>query len=299
MNRQKLEFLVEVAKTGSLSIAAQNLHVTQSGISQAITKIEEELGIKIFERSRLGASLTEEGTTIVNKANEILLKYEELVEEARQLVDSQSSDLRVSTVPDFITYLIKHSMELKNLHAHSTIEIIENMTENTIEMVQKNKVEIGLIALYDGILNRLDGLQVDVIHEGKMKVYASSDSPFALSKTITPEEILKQKIVLYNGDYVKWFVNQFQHTFGNLDILYTSNHTEELIRSVSNGLAISFAPDIAIKNNPFVLEGKMVDVEIIHFKPTIVSLASIRPKKKRLSKIERQFIHFLKFELLF
>ncbi|MFF2876532.1 LysR family transcriptional regulator [Gottfriedia sp. NPDC057991] len=47
MHLQKLEFIVEVAKTGSISSAAKNLHVSQAGISQAIANIEEDLGLKI------------------------------------------------------------------------------------------------------------------------------------------------------------------------------------------------------------------------------------------------------------
>lgn len=164
-------------------------------------------------------------------------------------------------------------------------------------MVQQNKVDIGLIAVYGDILTNVEGLNVDIILEGKMKVYVSSDSPFAISKSITPEEILEQKVVLYNGDYLRWFIHHFQLTFGNINILFTSNHTEELLRSTANGSAISFAPDIAIKNNPYVLEGKIVEVDIYNYEPINVSLALIHPKKKRLSKIEKDFIQFLKSEL--
>lgn len=109
-------------------------------MSQAITKIEEELGIKIFERSRLGATLTEDGTKIVKKANEILLKYEELIEDARKSVDIQSCNLRVSTVPAFITCLIKQLMELRNLHSNSKIEIVEIMTERTMKWYNQIKL---------------------------------------------------------------------------------------------------------------------------------------------------------------
>jgi molybdate transport repressor ModE-like protein len=297
MHIQKLEFLVEVAKTGSITIAAQNLHVSQSGISQAISKIEEELGIKIFERSRLGATLTEDGTKIVKKSYEILFKYEELIEEARKSLDIHSGELRVSSVPPFITYLLKPLMEFRNLYSNSTIEIVENNTERTLEYVQQNKADIGLICIYGEILKNKEDLNFYVICEGKMKVYVSSNSPYAISKKITPEEILQQEVVLYTGDYIKWFINNFQHTFGNINILFSSNHTEELFRSIANGLAISFAPDIAMKNNPYVLEGKIVEVDIINYEPINCALGLIRPKKKRPSKIEKHLIQFLKSEL--
>ncbi|MDM5327733.1 LysR family transcriptional regulator [Neobacillus sp. CF12] len=297
MHIQKLEVLVEVAKTRSISIASQNLHMSQSGISQTITKIEEELGIKIFVRSRLGAILTPDGTNIVKKADELLLKYEELMNEARKSSEIHSGKLRISTVPAFINFLLKPLKEIRNLYPHSTIEFLEQITESTVEFVRQGKTDIGLICLYEDILKKIEDLHFEVILEGKMKVYVGSDSPFASKKTITPEEILQQEVVLYNGDYIKWFIHHFQLTFGKMNILFSSNNTEELLRSISDGLAISFAPDIVMKNNPLVLAGKIVDVDIINYAPINTALGFIHQKKKRPSEIERHYIRFLKSEM--
>ncbi|MEH7453756.1 LysR family transcriptional regulator, partial [Gottfriedia acidiceleris] len=197
MHIQKLKILSEVAKTGSFSIAGQNLHISQSGISQDIKKIEDELGIKIFDRTRYGVVQSYEGTKIVKKVNEVLLKYEELIEEARKILDIHSGNLRVSTIPAFITYLLKPLMEFKNLYSNLTIEISENITELTVESVQQNKADIGLICIYEDILKNIEHLKFESIAEGTLKVYVSSDSPFAKKKKITPEEIIQQTVVLY------------------------------------------------------------------------------------------------------
>ncbi|WP_129689538.1 LysR family transcriptional regulator [Gottfriedia acidiceleris] len=297
MHIQKLKILSEVAKTGSFSIAGQNLHISQSGISQDIKKIEDELGIKIFDRTRYGVVQSYEGTKIVKKANEVLLKYEELIEEARKILDIHSGNLRVSTIPAFITYLLKPLMEFKNLYSNLTIEISENITELTVESVQQNKADIGLICIYEDILKNIEHLNFESIAEGTLKVYVSSDSPFAKKKKITPEEIIQQTIVLYNGDYIKWFVNNFQCTFGKLNILLSSNQTEELSRLISNGLAIGFAPDFATKSNPYVLEGKIVEIDIINYEPINVTLGIIQTKNRTLTKIEEHLTRFIKSEL--
>lgn len=297
MHIQKLIVLVEVAKTGSISVAAQNLHMSQSGISQIITKIEEELVIKVFDRSRLGATLTDDGMSIVKKAHEVLLKYEEFIREAQKSIETLSNKLRVSTIPAFISFLLKPLMEFKSLYTNSNFEILETITETTVEFVQQNKADIGLICIYEEIVKNLEDLHYDVLYEGKMKAFVSSDSPFAITKTITPEELIQQEIVLYNGDYIKWFINNFQRTFGKLNILFSSNQTEELSRLVSNGTAISFAPDFVSKNNTFVQEGKIVLVDIINYNPINVSLGLIYSKKRPPPKIEKHFIQFLKSEL--
>lgn len=297
MHLQKLEFLVEVAKTGSISSAAENLHATQSGISQAISKIEEDLGLKIFNRTRIGTTLTKEGSNIIKKAEEILLKFDELREEARKSIVDQKSEVSVSTIPAFVHYLLTPLMEFKNKHSNINIEIVENITVRTMENVLKNKIDIGIICLYGEFLKEKDELICDIIQVGKMKVYVSKDSPFAVTKRITPEELLQQNFILYNGDYIKWFIKNLQLKYGNMNILFSSNHSEEIIRTVSSDLAVSLAPNFVLKNNPALLEGKIVEVDILNYELLDVTLGLLRLKKKSLSPIEKKFIKFIKTEM--
>ncbi|WP_257144095.1 LysR substrate-binding domain-containing protein [Bacillus sp. AFS002410] len=104
-------------------------------------------------------------------------------------------------------------------------------------------------------------------------------------------------MVLYNSDYIKWFIHNFQRSYGQMNILFSSNQTEELSRLISNGLAISFAPDFASKSNPYVLEGKIVELEIINYEPVNVTLGIIQTKNRAPSKIEKHLIQFIKTKL--
>lgn len=83
MNIDQLLYVVEVAKTGSITTAAENLHVTPAGVSQSISNLEKRLGITIFARSRKGSSPTLEGKATIKKAYEIISKYQELLEESK------------------------------------------------------------------------------------------------------------------------------------------------------------------------------------------------------------------------
>jgi DNA-binding transcriptional LysR family regulator len=298
MHLQKLEFLVEVAKTGSISSAAENLNVSQSGVRQAITRVEEDLRIKIFNRSRFGVTLTKEGINIINKSREILLKYEELKEEARKGKEQYTSDFSVSTIPIFINHFLAPLMEFRKKNENMTIEIIENSTVRTIESVFKNEHDIGVICLYGDIFKESDQLISEIILQGKMKVFVSKNSPFAVTKKITPEELLFEKFILYNGDCIKWFSNKFQQKYGNINILFSSNHTDAIARAISSGVAISFAPDFALKNNPYVLQGEIVEIELINYDQIDVSLGLIRSKLKSLSQLEKQFIRLIKSKML-
>lgn len=66
MTLQQLRYVVEVSRNGSISRAAQNLFVTQPSLSKAISDLETEMGITIFQRTNRGVTLTEEGTRFLS-----------------------------------------------------------------------------------------------------------------------------------------------------------------------------------------------------------------------------------------
>lgn len=65
MNLEQLMYVVELSKSKSLSEAAANLHISQSALSQSITSLEKELGLKLFRRARTGTLPTAEGASII------------------------------------------------------------------------------------------------------------------------------------------------------------------------------------------------------------------------------------------
>src|SRR4051812_16809292 len=106
MNFEQLEYIKEVIETKSMSIAAENLHVSQSAISQSISLLEKEFGIQLFKRSRIGTFPTDEGKNIIKKLLEILKKTDELKEEVQSITSSFSGELKIATIPSiFMTFL--------------------------------------------------------------------------------------------------------------------------------------------------------------------------------------------------
>ncbi|QAY65523.1 LysR family transcriptional regulator [Paenibacillus protaetiae] len=84
MNLEQLGYAVEVAKARSFSAASKRLFLSQSAVSQAVMNLEEELGVKLYLRTKSGASVTPEGSLLIAKAEEILNKVDELKLAARR-----------------------------------------------------------------------------------------------------------------------------------------------------------------------------------------------------------------------
>lgn len=297
MHIEKLEHLIEIAKTGSISIASQNLHISQPAISQSILKLEEELGVKIFKRSRQGAEPTVEGKKIIAKAHEVLMKYHEMKEVALSLTTSATGDLKISMIPGLIPIMLKPLTTYHTTYPNVDLEISESSTQDVLADIAQNKVDIGIASIYDDILTKMEGLSFEVLLEGRIQVVVSKNSPLAFQDVITPQELLNQTFVLYKGDHIKSFVNHFHDRYKPLKVLFTSNNPEVIKKFVADGLAISFAHDFVIQNDPYVLNGQIVALDLINTQHTQATLGWIKSDRKPFSKNANNFLQHLKSEL--
>ena len=83
MRIEQFLYITEVSKTGSIAKTSERLYVSSPGISLAISNLEEELGVKIFERSRTGLEPTETGKNLIIIAQEILYHIEKFKQKAK------------------------------------------------------------------------------------------------------------------------------------------------------------------------------------------------------------------------
>ncbi|SIS01583.1 DNA-binding transcriptional regulator, LysR family [Peribacillus simplex] len=295
MHIEKLEYLVELAKTGSISIASKNLHVSPSGISQSISKLEKELGVQIFKRSRNGAEVTDEGKRIIGKAYEVLIKLQEFKEEAQSHTSTLTGDLKISTIPGILPLISTLSI-YKNKYPSVNIEITESPTQSVIHDVVNHKTDIGIIPIYSDLVDSRDDIKYEILFNGIIKVLVNKNSPLAFNKTITAQDLQNQTLVLYNGELIKWFTHHYAEKFGPMKILLLSNSLDLIVKAVKDDLAIALTTDFPWRQNPYVLtgEGEIVSIEIINYEYTHVSYGWIHSTKKPLSLNAKKFIQYFK-----
>lgn len=98
MQLEQLQYVVTIAFHENISRAAKELNISQPALSQSIIKLEDELGIKIFQRYRDGVSLTSKGKEIVNLATSTLKKVEQIKEFARDNPDIIMDKLNIGVI---------------------------------------------------------------------------------------------------------------------------------------------------------------------------------------------------------
>ncbi|MFC0273364.1 LysR family transcriptional regulator [Metabacillus herbersteinensis] len=295
MKIEQLEYIIKVAEMRSISNASEILHISQAGISMSITNLEKELGMKIFKRSRMGTIPTEEGKEIIQKAYEIVSKLEEIKDRAQMHTDTMEKELRLSSTQGlFLTFLPKSLALFKKKHPNVNIVIEEKGGHEVINDVLNNKIDVGLLNIPKKKPDE-EELEFHTLLEGKLIVFVSKNSPLASRKSITPQELLDQNLVLYNGPQIRTFMKEFFNQYGEMNILFSTNNTEIMKKSVAEGLAISFYYDIGINSDPYYLSGELVPIPLVNMNNNSMELGWLCSKKRHFSKAAREFIKCLEF----
>lgn len=147
MTIQQCIYVTEVQNTGSFTEAAKKLFVAQSSLSNSIKQLENELGIKIFERTKTGAILTADGAEFVRYASEIVSKNNFVVN--RYKASKKGPRLYVSTqhydfIADTFCALIEDTQ-----HSEYALSLQEKATYEVIRDVESAYSDIGIIAIND------------------------------------------------------------------------------------------------------------------------------------------------------
>jgi len=144
----ELRYVVAVAREKHFGHAANACHVSQPTLSVAIRKIEEELGVRLFERRASQVALTDIGERIVAQAKRVLDEAAAVREIARQGRDPLSAPLRVGTIYTIGPYLLPGLIrQLQKKASQMQLLLSENFTLKLIEQVRNGEIDVAIMAL--------------------------------------------------------------------------------------------------------------------------------------------------------
>ncbi|MDN4492688.1 LysR family transcriptional regulator [Ureibacillus aquaedulcis] len=296
MNFEQLEYLKEIVETKSMSIAAKNLHVTQSAISQSISLLEKEFGVLLFKRSRNGTIPTNEGKVIIAKVLEVLKKTDELKEEIQSLTSSYNGELKIATVPSiFMTYLPKALSKFNKDFPQIKVTIIEMDNRDVIEEVHQDRADLGLIALFSSVEQKLaEHIAFHSLHSnGTFNVIVPKDSALAFSKELELKEIKEYPFVIYGKNFYKSLMEDFEKKYGPLNVIFKSTNSEVIKKAVSEGVGISLFSSLMLIDDPYLEGGRIVSIPLTGYPLNFnLSFGGIYSKIRSQSRLIRKFLEY-------
>ena len=232
MTIQQCIYVLEIHKTGSFSEASRRLFVAQSSLSTSVKSLEDELGIKIFERSKNGAVLTVEGAEFIRYAEEIVSKNEFVIN--RYKTQKSGARLYVSTQHyDFIADAFCRVVVENQADVYS-LSLQEKETYAVIRDVEMAYSDIGVIAIQDenyDIMNRYlqnKELSFYPIFEVMPHVFLRKEHPLSSMGCLPSEMLSSYPYLCYEQGPHKdsWFTEELASgDFANKQIVISDRAT--------------------------------------------------------------------------
>lgn len=206
MNLLHLKYVIEVAKAGSISKAANNLYMNQPHLSKTIKELEETMQIIIFERTSKGVIPTKKGTEFIERAKSIIMQVDEM-EAMYKGYDEKSVHLdicvpRASYVANaFTNYLSMINFRDKDIK----VNYRETNSFDTIKAVYEGEANIGIIRFdiseESYFLNLLEAKELEYkkIYQFNYQLLFSNENPLSFKETISLND-LEDQIEITHGD---------------------------------------------------------------------------------------------------
>ena len=247
MTLNELRFIVAVAQERNFRRAAEKAFISQPALSLAIQKLEEELGVKIFERDKSGITITQVGEAIVEQAQRVLEEASRIREIAVQGKNQLVGPLRLGIIHSVGPYLLPDLIPaLKKIAPDMPLEVEENITANLDTLLRNGKLDVIVVALPfvdAGILTR-------PLYDEPFDVVVNSDHRWADRNSIKAQELAQEKVLLLDSGHC--FSNQVAEACPDLarkrnDIQHGTS-LETIRNMVASGLGITVLP--ASANSP-------------------------------------------------
>lgn len=242
---KQLTYALAVEKTLHFKKAAEACNVSQSALSTAITELEKQLDLTIFERNNKQVLVTENGQLILTKARKIKIELDELLQISKLDKQPFFNPMKIGVIPTISPYLLPKVLpEVRRQYPDFKLRVIEEQSNKLVDLVREGEIDAAILALPFPI----DGLMSFNFWEEDFYWICHKDECPKILNEITSEELETEKLMLLkDGHCLKEHAlaacslqNQAQ------DPEFDSATLHTLIQMVAGKLGTTLVPQMAL-----------------------------------------------------
>lgn len=249
MNLRDLKYFVNLAETRHFGRAAEISHVSQPTLSMQLKKLEDELGVSLFERNNRNVMLTPVGEKILYQARDLLGMAQRIRDTARQHSNPFGGELRLGAFPTLAPYLLPQiTPRITETYPDLTLLLVEEKTDQLLHALAEGKLDAALVALPAA--------------DARLEAIPLFDEPFLLAvpqghalntrKFIEQKDLQSHRLLLLDEGHClrdqALSVCALAGTAEHQDFRATSMET--LKQMVANGVGITLVPAMAAQPHP-------------------------------------------------
>lgn len=245
MEIRVLRYFLTIAREGSITNAANFLHVTQPTLSRQIKDLEEELGQKLFIRGSHNMTLTAEGMILRKRAEEIISMVDKTEEEFHSMEHVVGGDIYIGGgETDAIKLVAQVAKELRSNYPDIHYHLYSGNAEDVTERLDKGLLDFGIL-IQPADITKYDYLNLPA--KDMWGVVMRIDSPLAQKKSIKKEDLLNIPLICSRqamsqrskNEFVEWFGEDFD----KLDVVTTFNLVYNAAIMVDAGIGYALTID--------------------------------------------------------
>ena len=246
MTLTDLRYLVALAHERHFGRAAEKCHVSQPTLSVAVKKVEEELGIQLFERSASEVKITETGRRIVAQAERVLMEASQIQEIAAAGKDPLAGPLRVGVIYTIGPYLLPRLIpRVHQLAPKMPLIIQENFTARLAEALKRGELDVIIISLpFDEA-----GVVAQPVYDEPFRVLMPAGHAWNAENEIDPQHLADDQLLLLGAG--NCFRDQVLEVcpscrnIGGLQRTLEGSSLETIRHMVATGLGVTVLPSSA------------------------------------------------------
>lgn len=292
MTIQQLYYLVAIADEGLISKAAYKLKISQSGLSQAIARIEQQLGLTIFTRTHTGIVVTTSGEAVIDQARQVLRSYHDLNFKIEQLKTQQRDVFRLAVSDEISRPFVDALLEVQDQYPEFKVQLVQTNPTLAVRGVRKLQYDAAFLTYCPASRSLLGGLDVHDCLSGVPQFYTMQQHYLQeAGQPVSIEVLLEQEFVLYDDDQLMADLDRFQKKYGRLNISLVTDNLQVIYEFLQKFRAVTFLRDFQLRNSLYQdKRAEFLPLPVADLKFGSSRYAWVTQPENQLSPIEEQLM---------
>jgi len=258
---RQLNYFIATAESGQVSHAAVELNISQSAVTAAIKALEDELGVRLLERTHSGVKLTIEGTRFLGHARGITAAVAAAVRSPLRESRGHSGVLRLGMTYTVIGYFMsRHHARFRKTYPDISLEVVELSRPALETALCKGDVDMAVM-LVSNLANR-EEIEQEVLMRSNRRLWLASDHHLLARGSISLADVATEDYVMLTVDEARKTASRYWDAAGLAPKTVLTTSSIEAVRSlVAAGVGVTILSDMVYR--PWSLEGQRIDVRTL------------------------------------
>lgn len=245
---KQLKYVCTVAKTCHFGDAARKCHVSQSTLSAAITELEENLGLTLFERNNKQVRLTPTGNEFVRRSQDILTKVNDLVSLCHASQEPFTSEMQLGVIPTIAPFLLPSLLnQMRDEHPDFKLLIREDISASLLRYLENGSLDLLIMALpYPS-----NGTETLPLFYDDFLLACPDHHPLATQASVNLQDLRDQDLLLLEDGHClrDHALEACKLSSNEISVPYQATSLNTLVQMVANGLGITLLPKMAVDSH--------------------------------------------------